>query len=79
MQSDCVFTTPPTPSPTCPLGVPYTSPTSPTNVPRFQTFLQIVTMEASAPNLRPPPHHASRPAPECAISSKQAHRVSVGR
>ena len=32
------FTTSPTPSPTHPLSVPYTSPTSPTNVPRFQTF-----------------------------------------
>ena len=38
MQSDCVFTTSPTPSPTHPLSVPYTSPTSPTNVPRFQAF-----------------------------------------
>merc|ERR1712155_316688 len=38
MQSDYVFTTSPTPSPTRPLGVPYTSPTSPTNVPRFQAF-----------------------------------------
>ena len=33
-----VFTTSPTPSPTHPLSVPYTSPTSPTNVPRFQAF-----------------------------------------
>ena len=38
MQSDCVFTTSPTPSPTHPLSVPYTSPTSPTNVPCFQAF-----------------------------------------
>ena len=38
MQSDCVFTASPTPSPTHPLSVPYTSPTSPTNVPRFQAF-----------------------------------------
>ena len=35
MQSDCVFTTSPTPSPTHPLSVPYTSPTSPTNTPTF--------------------------------------------
>ena len=51
MQSDCVFTTSPTPSPTHPLSVPYTSPTSPTNVPRFQTFWQAVVMEVSAPAL----------------------------
>ena len=38
MQSDCVFTTSPTPSPTHPLSVPYTSPTSPTNVQCFHTF-----------------------------------------
>ena len=34
------FTSSPTPSPTHPLHVPYTSPTSPTNTQRFSTFLQ---------------------------------------
>ena len=38
MQSDCVFTASPTPSSTHPLSVPYMSPTSPTDDPRFQTF-----------------------------------------
>ena len=38
IQSDCVFTTSPTPSPTRPLHVPYTSPTSPTNFPSVVNF-----------------------------------------
>ena len=84
MQSDCVFTTSPTPSPTHPLSVPYTSPTSPTNSQRFQIFLQVVATQTSAPKLtncclRSTTLPAAQRAPECAISRKQAHRVSAGQ
>ena len=48
MHSTPFFTTSPTPSPTRPLHVPYTSPTSPTNSLRFQPLWQVEALEAVA-------------------------------
>ena len=83
MQSDCAFTTSPTPSPTHPLSVPYTSPTSPTNVPRFQTFHLMEMQWCRQGNHsidKPASSTGAPPIPKASTTScNTRHRPSLGQ